>query len=145
MARRAVMETARDIRQQGRGQVRATSRKFTVTTKVSRERGGFRIAVNLIPHFGKVFEYGGVSRGQPLLWFGVAFDSKGIPASRYPGRLVRLTSRKNGRQVLINARSRQIKYISVEQVNFRPQWNIRKIALHEAERLVQRLKEMANA
>jgi hypothetical protein len=116
-----------------------------LTTGVKRISRGYVIQVFQRPAFGKVWEYGGVSVGKPLLWIPVPGSPRRI--SRYGGKLFR----PRGTRVLMSMPSRvaitgvmgsgqrkpQVKYIGVSSVTHRPRLHLRKIALEEANKFSQ--------
>ena len=161
VTRDAVRDLASLIRAKARADIAGSGhfpRKWIMglTTGVRKSGNGYVLNVYQRPSFGRVFEYGGSSEGEPLLWFGVASDTRGISASKYPGKLIRPGANRGGfrvigfrvggggsrpRNILIDPRTRQVKYIGVERVVNPQRWNIRDIAVAEAEHFLERLEE----
>jgi hypothetical protein len=148
--RQGVNELAKQIRNQSRADVKAGirgrfSRGVIVKTERLQSRDGYVIREFLKPAFAKVWEYGGVSVGKPLMWVPV-FPNK-LKLRRYGGRLVRrgraLISQGSGVKVrgLHGTGSRQaiVMYAGVSSVSHRRRFHLRDIALRETNKLVNYL------
>lgn len=70
------------------------------------EGGGFiRVAFTQKVPYWRVFQFGAIIRGKPLLFipFSFAKDAQGVRARDYPGRLFRVTRRRDGLIMLFTA------------------------------------------
>lgn len=139
--RSTVTKLATKIRQRSRQDIARTGMgdRFVrgLTTKVNKVEGGYRLAVNQSPGFMKVFEYGGVSVGKPMLWFGITPDSRGIRARNYQGKLFR----PKGKNVLVSSKDHRIIYVGVTSINHRQRFHLRAIAEEEANNFLDDMQE----
>lgn len=68
------------------------------------EGGGFiRVSFTEKVPYWRVFQFGAIIRGKPLLWipFSFAQDAQGINARDFPGRLFRVTRKSDGLPLLL--------------------------------------------
>lgn len=78
--------------------------------------------------FAHIHEFGGVIKGQPLLWIPLSFadDAKGIWARDYnklEGGLFRV-DRAGKKPLLLSIRDKQPKYVGVAEVTIPKRWNL---------------------
>ena len=80
-----------------------------------------------IPYF-KIFEFGGVIKGRPLLWIPLAFAGvpKGTRARDFPGGLFRV-DRKSGAPLLLSITDRKPKYFGKASVTIPRKFHIRDV------------------
>jgi hypothetical protein len=78
-----------------------------------------------IPWF-KMFMKGAVIKGKPLLWIPLpdATDARGVPAGKYPGRLIKIVSSKGKPLLITAAKPKEPKYIGVESVKIPQKFHI---------------------
>jgi hypothetical protein len=160
ITREAVYALSKEIRTQARQDILGSgfprSWAMGTTTRVRKAGDGYILDVNQRPSFARVFEYGGTSEGEPLLWMGITSDTKNVSASNYPGKLVRPGLSRAGfklgpirlgrsssrpRKVLIDARTRKVKYVGIERVTIRPVWSIRDIAVAACNKFLELMQE----
>lgn len=88
--------------------------------------------------YWRVFEYGAIIRGKPLLWIPLSFaaDAQGIRARDYPGKLFRV-DRKNGGAPLLLASGNpaQPKYFGKASVTIPKKFHMRDIIRDGANKL----------
>jgi hypothetical protein len=96
-ARAAAHDAADEIKTRGDADIKSAGRfgsRWTDGFHVDVTEGGgnIRIAATEDVPYWRVFEYGAIIRGKPLLWIPLSFasDAQGIRASEYPGRLFRV-------------------------------------------------------
>jgi hypothetical protein len=80
--------------------------------------GHIRIAATEDVPYWRVFQYGAVIHGKPLLWIPLSFaaDAQGIRASEYPGRLFRVDRAGKAPLLLAPGKPAQPKYFGKESV-----------------------------
>lgn len=82
--------------------------------------------------FAHIHEFGGVIKGQPLLWIPLSFadDAKGIWARDYSKHVSPLfrVDRAGRKPLLFSIADKQPKYVGVEQVTIPKRWNLVGIA-----------------
>lgn len=82
-----------------------------------------------VPYF-RIFEFGGVIQGKPLLWIPLSFasDAQGVSARDYPGGLFRVDRKNGGAPLLLSSKDGQPKYFGKESVTIPQKFHIRDIA-----------------
>lgn len=84
------------------------------------EGGGFiRVSFTEAVPYWRIFQYGGVINGKPMLWIPLSFakDAQGIRARDYPGRLFRVDRKSGGAPLLLAAGNpAQPKYFGKDHV-----------------------------
>ncbi len=114
--------------------------------KVSEGGGNIRVAFTMPSgppmRYWRVFQYGAVIHGRPLLWIPLSFakDAQGINARDYPGKLFRV-NRKSGAAPLLMTRSKgeqaQAKYFGKESVTIPKKFHLVEIIKDGAKKLKQ--------
>jgi hypothetical protein len=141
LTREAVAATAKSIINKGREDMLRGGKfgRFQkgLTSRTTKIQAGYQIRIFQKPGFLKGFEYGMSSQGKPLLWIPVpGLESiHGMKAKKFPGKLIR----PRGKNVLIGARDRKVRYIGVRNVTNRRRTHIKEIAFDEAEKLTQQI------
>lgn len=144
----SAQQTAETIETRGRADIAGAGKfggRWTagLHAKVSRGGGNIRLAVTHSEKYFGVFERGARIAGRPLLWLpiGGGGGSRGSAgqtyASSYPGKLFRIKS-SSGRPLLMDAGSKQVKYVGVTNVTIPRKFHIRDIIRQEATRLKER-------
>jgi len=84
----------------------------------------------------RVFEFGAIIRGRPLLWIPLSFakDAQGINARDYPGKLFRV-DRKAGAPLLLGGNPATPKYFGKAQVTIPKKFHLRDIIKEGAKQL----------
>lgn len=83
------------------------------------EGGGFvRVSFTQAVPYWKVFQFGAVIRGKPMLWIPLSFatDAKGKSAKDFPGRLFRVNRRVGASLLMMAGRPAQPKYFGKTSV-----------------------------
>jgi hypothetical protein len=157
--REAVAQTARIIRDRARADVSGALRnpgRFVKGTdaKVEKIAGGYAIDVTQKPAYAKVWEFGGVSVGKPLLW--LPAPGTKVKLRHYRGQLIR----PKGKRVLIAARAGQkikgmsgtgsttrgqVKYVGITSVTHRKRLHLAQIAFDEANKFATKWSELMRA
>lgn len=94
----------------------------------------------------KVFEYGAVIKGKPLLWIPLSFakDAQGIRARDYPGKLFRVNRKSGGAPLLLGGKPASPKYFGIPSVTIPKKFHLRSIIASGAKQLklfyTQRMK-----
>lgn len=99
---------------------------FTAT--VSQGGGFYRIRVEEAVVYWRVFQYGNVTQGNPLLWIPLSFadDAQGVRARDYPGQLFRVD--RVGKAPLLMAPGGEPKYFGKESVTIPKKFHLLEIA-----------------
>jgi hypothetical protein len=111
--RKAIRETAAEvakrIEDEGRADISSAGNfgpRWTdgFTATVTRGGGSTVITTRMAVPYWRVFQFGNVTQGKPLLWIPLSFasDALGVRARDYPGQLFRV-DRKNGGAPLLLA------------------------------------------
>ena len=135
----AAEDMARVMRDRSRADVGTVSRQFAnkLTVPVKRISGGFSVQVIQRPAYSKVYEFGGVSRGKPLLWMPTSGKGR---ARTFRGKLFQ----PKGSRVLIGKRDGKVKFIGIPSVTHRRRLHLRRIAQEEVAkfnvRMVSRIR-----
>lgn len=103
---------------------------------VSEGGGSVRIAVTHTVPYWRVFEYGAVIHGKPLLWIPLSFADvpKGVWARDY-GPLFRVDRKSGAAPLLFSVNDRQPKYFGKESVTIPQKFHLRDIARNAANQL----------
>jgi hypothetical protein len=107
------------------------------------EGGGFvRVAFTMPSgapmRYWRVFEFGAVIRGRPLLWIPLSFarDAQGIRARDYPGRLFRVDRKSGGAPLLLaTGKPATPKYFGKESVTIPRKFHLRDIIRAGAQKM----------
>lgn len=98
--------------------------------KVTEGGGNIKVTFTEKVPYWRVFEFGAVIRGRPLLWIPLSFakDAQGIRARDYPGKLFRV-DRKGGKSPLLmkSGHPAQPKYFGKESVRIPKKFHLREI------------------
>lgn len=110
------------------------------TGKVTEGGGSVRVSFSMpseppMKHW-RVFEYGAIIRGKPLLWIPLSFakDAQGVRARDYPGKLFRV-NRKSGAPLLLGGNPATPKYFGKTQVRIPKKFHLRDIIREGAKKL----------
>lgn len=135
----AVYESATVIRKRGAADIKSSGNfgsRWTrgLRTRVSPPRGQFSVDAQIIIDHdlqekgARLFEYGGVVRGKPLLWIPLSFarDAKGIRARDYPQPLFRV-DRLGKAPLLMTVEGAEPKYFGKESITMPRKWHLRDI------------------
>ncbi len=100
---------------------------FTAT--VARGGSFLLIRVQQAVKYWRVFQYGNITRGRPLLWIPLSFatDAKGVMARDFPGKLFRV-DRPGKAPLLLEAGSGEPKYFGKESVTIPKKFRLIEIA-----------------
>lgn len=124
-----------DIRQAGKFGPRWTD---GFQGKVTEGGGFIRVSFTEAVPYWRVFQYGAVIHGNPLLWIPLSFakDAQGVNARDYPGKLFRV-DRKNGGAPLLMAvgKPAQPKYFGKASVTIPKKFHLVEIIREGAKRL----------
>jgi hypothetical protein len=99
-----------------------------------------------VPYW-RVFQYGAVISGKPLLWIPLSFatEAQGVSAKDFPGRLFRVDRKSGGVPLLLSAEDKQPKYHGQESVTIPKKFHLVEIATLEAQKFGELYKiEMAS-
>ncbi len=106
------------------------------------EGGGFIKVTFSMPSappmkFWRVFEFGAIIRGKPLLWIPLSFaaDAKGINARDYPGKLFRVNRVGKAPLLLASGKPAQPKYFGKEFVTIPKKFHLTQIIRDGAKKL----------
>ena len=111
------------------------------------EGGGFiRILFTEKVPYWRVFQFGAVIRGKPLLFipFSFAKDAQGVSARDYPGRLFRVTRKSDGLVMLLTTTGKgtaEPKYFGKESVTIPKKFHLIEIIRDGAKRMKQFYRE----
>lgn len=86
-----------------------------------------------VPYW-RVFQYGAVIQGKPLLWIPLSFatEAQGVRARDFPGRLFRVDRKSGGAPLLLSADDGEPKYHGQESVRIPKKFHLIEIARAEA-------------
>ena len=137
--KRAADEMAKAMLVRAQLDIASVGRRFIkgIRVPVKRITGGYDVQILQTPAYGKVYEFGGVSKGKPLLWIPLN-RSKRTRARNRKGRLFR----PKGKNVLINRRTKKVEFIGVASVTHRRRNHLRRIASEEAAKFTTRIKQL---
>jgi hypothetical protein len=94
------------------------------------DNGNVRVDImHDVPYF-RVFQYGAVIHGNPLLWIPLSFasEAQGVRARDFPGRLFRVDRKSGAAPLLLSADDKQPKYFGKESVRIPKKFHIIEIA-----------------
>lgn len=135
----AAIQLAETIVEKGRADIQSagkfgprwtTGLTYNITGKGNVRTINIREAV---PYW-RVFQYGAVIQGRPLLWIPLSFatEAQGVRARDFPGRLFRVDRKSGGAPLLLSADDGQPKYHGQEQVRIPKKFHLVEIAVAEA-------------
>lgn len=98
----------------------------SITYHIEINDGILVLRVEIDVPFWRVFEYGAVIRGNPLLWIPLGFANipKGMFARDYPGQLFRI-ERKGKAPLLLDSATGEPKFFAKESVTIPKKWTLR--------------------
>jgi hypothetical protein len=131
MAKSMLLRAQLDIASVGRRFIKG------IRVPVKRITGGYDVQILQTPAYGKVYEFGGVSKGKPLLWIPLQRGRR-TRAKKRIGKLFR----PKGRKVLMNRKTKKVEFIGVESVTHQRRTHLRRIASEEAAKFTQRIKQL---
>lgn len=87
--------------------------------------------------YWRVFEYGAIIRGKPLLWIPLSFakDAQGVMARDYPGKLFRVDRKTGGAPLLLGGKPATPKYFGKTQVTIPKKFHLRDIIREGSKKL----------
>lgn len=85
-----------------------------------------------VPYW-RVFQYGAVIQGKPLLW--IPLREKGPRARDFPGRLFRVNRKSGGAPLLMSAATKQVEYTGHESVRIPKKFHLVEIIRAESKTL----------
>jgi hypothetical protein len=134
----AAHEAARELLRLGRADISGAGNFGTRWTRglradVTPPRGSFSVDAQILVRHDltavgfRLFEFGGVVRGRPLLWIPLSFaaDARGVRARDYPGPLFRV-DRRSGAPLLLTTGG-EPKYFGKESVTMPRKFHIRDV------------------
>lgn len=123
-----------DIRGAGKFSTRWTD---AYTVKVGEGGGSIRIRVNMGIPYWRVFQFGAVIQGKPLLWIPLSFasDAQGVMARDYPAPLFRVNRKVGAPLLLTPGKPAQVKYFGIDQVRIPKKFHLREISANVAKTL----------
>lgn len=83
-----------------------------------------------VPYW-RVFQYGAVIRGKPLLWIPLSNTGIKVRARDFPGRLFRVDRRGGGPPLLMSSADKQVKYTGHESVRIPKKFHLVEIVRAE--------------
>lgn len=137
--RATAQQAAAEIKVLGDADMRAAgkfSTRWTDAFHAEVGEGGGHIRINVtmgIPYW-KVFQFGAVIHGRPLLWIPLSFakDAKGVMARDYPAPLFRVNRKVGAPLLLTPGNPAQVKYFGIDQVTIPKKFHLREIATQVA-------------
>lgn len=145
--RRAIRETAEEtadkIKEEGDQDIAGAGNfgsRWTdgFTTEVTTGGGNTIVTARMAVPYWKVFQFGNVTHGNPLLWIPLSFatDAIGVRARDYPAPLFRV-DRKHGAPLLMTpgADGAQAKYFGKESVTIPKKFHLVEIAQKAGRRM----------
>jgi len=135
----AADEMARMMLVRAQLDVASVGRRFIKGVKVPVKKitGGYDVQILQTPGWSKVYEFGGVSKGKPLLWIPLQRGRR-TRARKRIGKLFR----PKGRNVLMNRKTKKVEFIGVASVTHQRRTHLRRIASEEAAKFSQRIKQL---
>jgi len=99
------------------------------TGKITEGGGFIRVSFTHADFRWRVFEYGAVIHGKPLLWIPLSFakDAQGIRARDYPGRLFRVDRKSGGAPLLLGGNPATPKFFGKASVTIPKKWHMTQI------------------
>lgn len=102
--------------------------------------------------YSRIFEYGGVIKGKPLLWIPLGYTGLKMRARDYGkrhGGLFRVDRKIDNLPLLLSIRDRKPKYFGKAEVTIKPKWGLRDATAQAGKRfgpiLRRRLRELRKA
>lgn len=134
-ARGAAQDVASEIEIKGRADISAAGKfgsRWTdgLHAEVTEGGGHIRVSVTEDVPYWRVFQFGALIRGKPLLWIPLSFagDAQGIRARDYPGQLFRVDRAGKAPLLLTPGKPAQPKYFGKESVTIPKKFHIIEIA-----------------
>lgn len=108
-----------------------------LTAGVTGEGNIRTIAIREAVSYWRVFQYGAIIHGKPLLWIPLSFADipPGTPARNYGGRLFRVDRKSGGAPLLLSADDKKPKYFAAESVRIPKKFHLVEIVRAEAKTL----------
>jgi hypothetical protein len=131
MAKAMLIRAQLDIASVGRRFIKG------IRVPVKRITGGYDVQILQSPAYGKVYEFGGVSKGKPLLWIPLQRGRR-TRAKKRIGKLFR----PKGRNVLMNRKSKKVEFIGIPSMTHQRRTHLRRIASEEAAKFTARIKSL---
>jgi hypothetical protein len=105
-----------------------------LTYDVAPEGNSSTINIREAVPYWRVFQYGAVIQGKPLLWIPLSFapEAQGVSARDFPGRLFRVDRKSGGAPLLLSADDKQPKYHGQESVRIPKKFHLVEIAQAES-------------
>jgi hypothetical protein len=105
-----------------------------LTSDVTPEGNVSTINIREAVSYWRVFQYGAVIQGKPLLWIPLSFatEAQGVSAKDFPGRLFRVDRKSGGAPLLLSADDKQPKYHGQESVRIPKKFHLVEIAVAES-------------
>lgn len=105
--------------------------------KVTEGGGSIRVSFSEAVPYWRVFEFGAVIRGKPLLWIPLSFakDAQGVRARDYPGKLFRVDRKSGGAPLLLGGNPATPKYFGKTSVKIPKKFHLRAIIREGANQL----------
>lgn len=102
------------------------------TSEISGE-GSSRVLTfkEAVPYW-RIFQYGGIIHGQPLLWIPLSHTDITVRARDFPGRLFRVNRKSGAVPLLLSRDDRQPKYSGHEQVRIPKKFHLVEIIRAES-------------
>lgn len=136
----ATSTLAENILQQGRQDISAAGNFGTRWTQgftydIEGEGNARTIIFRQQVPYWRVFQYGAVIHGKPLLWIPLSSTEPKVSARDFPGRLFRVNRRSGGAPLLMSADDKQVKYTGHESVRIPKKFHLVEIIRAEAKTL----------
>jgi hypothetical protein len=105
-----------------------------LTSDVAGEGNSRTISIREAVPYWRVFQYGAVISGKPLLWIPLSFarEAQGVSAKNFPGRLFRVDRKSGGAPLLLAADDKQPKYHGQTSVRIPKKFHLVEIAQAES-------------
>jgi len=133
--RGAAEDTAEEIETKGRLDISQAGKfgdRWTegLHADVTEGGGNVRISVKHDVPYWRVFQFGAIIRGKPLLWIPLSFasDAQGVRARDYPGRLFRVDRLGKAPLLMTPGKPAQPKYFGKESVTIPKKFHLIEIS-----------------
>lgn len=105
-----------------------------LTTGIASEGPVHVVTLREAVPYWRVFQYGAIIKGKPLLWIPLSFAgiTPGTRARDFPGRLFRVDRKGGGAPLLLSATDKKPKYFGAESVRIPKKFHLVEIARAEA-------------
>lgn len=105
--------------------------------KVTEGGGHIKVSFSEAVPYWRVFEFGAVIRGRPLLWIPLSFakDAQDVRARDYPGKLFRVDRKNGGAPLLLGGNPATPKYFGKTSVTIPKKFHLRDIIRDGAKQL----------